>query len=556
MENSGAVLKSINNISLKITNLCDRVETINGRTPECIVVIVYFLCHILMAFVHEPWFDEALSWLIARDASFYEIVFEAPHFEGHPSLWHLVLLPFAKLGASYEVSLSLISLAFSGTAVVLFIFKAPFKRIIRLLVPFTYFLFYQYSVISRPYCMMMLAFVFMAITYKDRDNKPGRFVLSLWFLCITSAYGIVIAGGICIAWILEMFFQTHRISKVKILGLAVLLIYVLFILWRIMPADNTYAIVHGNQEAQNGFVIRLLYSFFGLLSDSFITNVYHENDIFQNVSISTYEFIGGIVIGIMLLSLLLYFSHKRKVLLDFFIPYVILSVFTLLVYIYPTHIGIMFMFVGFHLWVHWEKDNASINSGGTLIKDISVILTCLIMFFMLYWNVGSCISDIFYEYSCGKEEYRFLVDNGLDKCTIYTDSVNVEYNDKSKNKVLKSQSFYSNTGVCILPYIEASSLINGAFNLNGSYAHIHELVSENSWEEQIKTYKDFNAPDILIGLPEMNASFKTGTVSITDYTKVFENRCSTIFKGVPGAGISDIYIKNELAIEKGIMGID
>jgi len=580
MQNDGVLSIALEKISNRIIGIADKVENIRGKKLECLSITMYFLGHILMLLVHEPWFDEALSWLIARDSSLYELLFIAPHYEGHPSLWHLVLAPFAKLGFPYELSLSLVSLVFSGTAAALFVFKSPFKRIIRILAPFTYFFFYQYSVISRPYCMMMLALVLVAITFKKKEDNPGKFVLSLLFLCVTSAYGIVIAGGVTVAWILEMllasnkksmlknsengetrgtiriFFTDHLLYKGKIFWLIGLLMYVLFILWRIMPADNAYAIVHGTQKAQNGILVRLLYSAFGLLSDSFITDVYHENDIFQNVNFSYYEYIVGIAIGILLFSLLLRFSIRKKAILEFIISYVLLVLFTLFIYIYPTHIGIMHLFVGFFLWTNCEKEAVPQKNENQLIKSLNIILISLIVLIMLYWNVGSCISDVFYEYSCGNKEYQFLVENGLENCTVYTEAINLEYGSEGRSEKLRAQGYFSNSGVCMAPYMDSGLILNGAENLGGAYACIHELISQDEWEIQNSKYMECETPDVLIGMPETNISFNDGLINISDYIKVFEKRCSTIFKGVPGAGISDIYIRSGLGMKKGIKEID
>ena len=151
----------------------------NTQLVHKIVVLLYCALHMLMALFHEPWHDEAEAWQIARCASVKDILFTIPHYEGHPPLWHLILAIPAKLNLPYELSLSLISLLFSALAVALFLKYAPFPEWVKVFVPFTYFAFYQYSVISRPYCMMMLAFVLMAITWKDRNTKPTEFILSM-----------------------------------------------------------------------------------------------------------------------------------------------------------------------------------------------------------------------------------------------------------------------------------------------------------------------------------------------------------------------------------------
>ena len=175
---------------------------------------------------------------------------------------------------------------------------------------------------------------------------------------------------------------------------------------------------------------------------------------------------------------------------------------------------------------------------------------------MLYWNVSSCISDVFCEYSCGNKEYQFLVENGLENCTVYTEAINLEYGSEGRSEKLRAQGFFSNSGVCMAPYMDSGLLLNGTEKLGGTYACIHELISQEEWEIQNSKYMECETPDVLIGMPETNVSFKDGLINISDYIKVFEKRCSTIFKGVPGAGISDIYIRSGLGMEKGIKEID
>ena len=210
------------------------MNKMNKYLPEICTLGLYIILMMIIMHFHEPWYDEAQAWLIARDASLKEILFELPHYEGHPPIWHLILLPFAKLGAPYELSLKFVSLIFSSIAMGLFIFKAPFNRIIRLTIPFTYFFFYQYGVLSRPYCVMMLGFVLAAMFYRDKDNKPFRFILSLVIICSSSAYGIIICAGICVVWIIENFKNSFSMDSIKefiknkkFLALCTLFIYII-----------------------------------------------------------------------------------------------------------------------------------------------------------------------------------------------------------------------------------------------------------------------------------------------------------------------------------------
>lgn len=180
---------------------------------DVITLIIYLLGVCTVSFFHEPWFDEAQAWAIARSGSLKEILFEIPHYEGHPPLWDLILLPFAKLGAPYELSLAIVNIFFMTLAVAVLLFKSPFPKLIRCLLPFNFFLFYQYGVISRPYCILVLAIFLAAVCYKNRNEHPVKYLLCLALMCAVHSYGIMIAGGLCIVWLIEIFIEYKKSGK-------------------------------------------------------------------------------------------------------------------------------------------------------------------------------------------------------------------------------------------------------------------------------------------------------------------------------------------------------
>ena len=49
-----------------IQKLNTKVEGISGNLPEILLITAYAVGHLLMALVHEPWFDEAEAWQITR----------------------------------------------------------------------------------------------------------------------------------------------------------------------------------------------------------------------------------------------------------------------------------------------------------------------------------------------------------------------------------------------------------------------------------------------------------------------------------------------------------
>lgn len=63
---------------------------------------VYALLVALTVHRHEPWADEAQSWLLARDASLTDLWGRLLHYEGTPGLWQTLVHALIRLGLSYR----------------------------------------------------------------------------------------------------------------------------------------------------------------------------------------------------------------------------------------------------------------------------------------------------------------------------------------------------------------------------------------------------------------------------------------------------------------------
>ena len=111
---------------------------------ENISIISYVLLVSVIAYYHEPWFDEAQSWLIARDENLFDIIWNVLRYEGHTPLWYIVLYLPSHLGMNFEISIKLLNILFASSAAFILVKKSPFPLIVRILLPFTYFIFYQY----------------------------------------------------------------------------------------------------------------------------------------------------------------------------------------------------------------------------------------------------------------------------------------------------------------------------------------------------------------------------------------------------------------------------
>lgn len=150
---------------------------------EAIVFVAYIIIVLFLATRHECWQDEAQSWLIARDLNPIQVL-EQLKYEGHSFLWYYILMPFAKLGFPMKVQ-NYISAIFSIATVYFILKKAPFRKILKILIIFSGGLIYFYSVMARPYCMIPLLLVGIATLYKNKTQHPYLYAILIGLLAHT-----------------------------------------------------------------------------------------------------------------------------------------------------------------------------------------------------------------------------------------------------------------------------------------------------------------------------------------------------------------------------------
>ena len=374
-----------------------------------ITLIIYLLGVCTVSYFHEPWFDEAQSWAIARSGNIKEILFEIPHYEGHPPLWHLILVPFAKLGAPYELSLAAVNIFFMTLAVAVLLFKSPFPKLIRCLLPFNFFLFYQYGVVSRPYCILVLAIFLAAVCYKNRNEHPVKYLLCLALMCAVHSYGIMIAGCLCIVWLIEIFTEYKKSGKLadilkdrRCWLMFCLLIFAMLVMAAI---ENVYLGGKMSNETEKKFdfsCINILFCFV-IFSDSIITSFFNYAGVPSEIASQ----IPVIVVSILLVALFVTITYRNKKLLTFLLPYGVLSIFGSFVYISPHHIGVITAFVIFVLWIivdesgkvllpeYMNKISAKI---GKKLKVILKAIAFLPLLIPIAWSCTSSYFDIRYPY--------------------------------------------------------------------------------------------------------------------------------------------------------------
>jgi hypothetical protein len=156
-------------------------------------LIVFTISLAIIGSRHEPWFDEAQAWLIARDEGLTDLFTRGVRFEGTPALWHLLLFIVQRLGLPYG-GMWVVSAALAASGAFIVLFKSPFPLALRLGVVFSYFFAYQYAVVARSYALDLLFVPLLATLYPQRLDRPFLYLGLLALAANTNAHSFVLAA--------------------------------------------------------------------------------------------------------------------------------------------------------------------------------------------------------------------------------------------------------------------------------------------------------------------------------------------------------------------------
>lgn len=157
---------------------------------------------------HEPWRDEANVWLMARELSPAGLFAEI-RYQGHPCLWYLIVMPFAKLGLPFR-SIGFISYSIMAVTAGIYLFRAPIHPFVKAASLFSPAFSYFYADIARNYCLIALILILLAVCYPKRNEKAVCYGLLLGLLVQADTIAIAAAGMISLMWLCENLWRSFK----------------------------------------------------------------------------------------------------------------------------------------------------------------------------------------------------------------------------------------------------------------------------------------------------------------------------------------------------------
>ena len=355
------------------------------KKKHIIIFVVFLLLALLVGSNHEHWADEAQSWIIARDASALEIIWDIARYEGSFPLWHLTLRLFIKLGLNYE-HFYVVPIIISSIGLIVFLKKVEAPKYVKILLPFSYYVFYQYTIVARSYCYLLLAFSLLMATYKKRFENPLKYILSLIFMSFISMHGMVIAFTLSITFFVEVLKSKNVRKYVKeFIIFGIIIIGEIIILF---PRSDLYMTVAATYTIPE--IIRS------------IINIEIGNG---NIFCKLYNIINITLILILFIRICLL---KNK---DIAIATGMLFLFMFIIRFVEHHSGIIFYLVMFGMICNY----AEIKEKAKYIDKIFIVV--LVLYNILSIQAGT--NDYFEKYSGAEEMATYIKEKGYDEKEIF-----------------------------------------------------------------------------------------------------------------------------------------
>lgn len=360
---------------------------------------------------HELWRDEANVWLIARELSPIQL-FREIRYQGHPCLWYLIVMPFAKLGFPFK-TISVLSFLIMAAGAGIFTFKAPFHPLTKLVCLFSPIFSYYYPVVARNYCLIALLLILLAYYYTVRNNKPVLYGLLLGLLVQADTIALATSGLISLMWLYEGISQSIRSRQAAPLFNKVKGLWIPFVSLLLWMAE--FRNVSDSPE----------YQFRQLTVSDFLQEIrnfsYHilSRMTGQGQAFDTFLIVLFLAVGILI-------SIKLKNLWPMIVmvgTFLFQAVFSILVYqLHIWHyIAIAFTFIWF-LWLGGSKEEGEktvpkrtrcFNFSCRILSEIVLILLSVTMF--IRWNSpeesSSLSNALFGVYSDGVNVAAFISEN-------------------------------------------------------------------------------------------------------------------------------------------------
>ncbi len=355
---------------------------------KTLLLFFYAIFTFVILLHHEIWADEAQAWLITRDLDISGI-FSHLRSEGHPILWYLIIMPFAKLlhFKNAIFSMQVLNWVFMTAGAAVLLFKSPFNLWIKASVLMSSCFLFWYPVNARNYCLIPILLFFTAALYQKRKERSFLYALSVIFLAGTH----VIMFGVCSALALAFCVEGVKEKNKRILSACSAIFVVLggMILYFWGAQDANFIV-------QNSYPHEYGISGFLRTYEKVVLNIFGFSN-FLNTTLFTL---------FLLFFCFVFYKKDKKILFVFFSNFVFqFGIYMLVWMIHPPRAYLLLLVPLFCFWCIFSRIDSK------KLKTTANIFLLLMFLMTVPDGLKLAKLDYLYEFSGGKKAAEFIENN-------------------------------------------------------------------------------------------------------------------------------------------------
>ena len=378
-----------------------------------VVFIIYIFISLVGVFSHVLWRDEMQGWLVALGSSNIFELWNNNAPSGHPIVYPLLTF-ISSLIYEKPLSMQLMQWSLAAICVFLFLRRAPFSKLQKLLFAFGYFPFWEYCLISRHYVVIQLL-TFVGVIYVSK-KKYSLFGMSCLIALLLNTHALAwsIAIGFFITMADDFINKKARKGKFEFCSADLLNCFVsTFVLsaatW--LSLNSLFQTSRSIDSSSIDINFKTILVAFGKYLGGNIL-VIPNSARWLDLSVS------AIISVALMIATIFYIRYSRKALLFY-----CSSVFCLLGFnsaIYSgagsRHFGVYFIIILASLWLCRSDLSASCSSSMLHIKQSYLIeskskfslFLSIILVIHFFAGIHRVFLDIVYPYSASKEVANFV----------------------------------------------------------------------------------------------------------------------------------------------------
>lgn len=473
-----------------------------------VITIVYALLTLNTVLHHELWADEAQVWLLCKNLSIPELYNHLKN-EGHPILFYLLVMPFAKLFSNI-IYMKLICWFFMCLAIFLLTYFSPFKIYATLAIVFSAGFLYFFPVIARNYSIIPFLVFLAAVLHSKQKEHPILYATIL--ACLANTHIIMLFFTFCLAlrfyylnFLLNIRSKTYNEIKKYILPLVIMALGFILVVFTL-----------GNTTGSNVFLSidtsNLTYSTNRILVSFFVNSYNYDICIFKtlpNPLVDALAIITMIIIyPILFINLLV--NNKKLFLIALSSIAFQLGIYILAYnsFIYVNRLFCAHIILIFCYWILLEEDNFK-SRLKLFSKTGTNILLTIFLCLTIYNGVNYTSMDLKYEYSGSRKTAEFIREN-----------INPE-----NSLILIDNEPYM---LALVYYLRDSHKIYSAFRKkNLEYVIWDTTVKANfanyGWVGYAKYYKQTDPRDFYVIIPTYDRKHILDKAAPNDFKLIYES---------------------------------